>query len=126
MAHTKNNLGNKPLEIICVACPKGCRLGVQRENGEILVTNAGCKHGREYAVGELNDPRRMLASTVRVHNGLHPLVPVYTEAPFPKALIPELLQEMRYIQVSAPIKCGQVVIRNALKTGINVLASRNI
>jgi CxxC motif-containing protein len=126
MAHTKNNLGNKPLEIICVACPKGCRLGVQRENGEILVTNAGCKHGREYAVGELNDPRRMLASTVRVHNGLHPLVPVYTEAPFPKGMIPDLLKEISHVQVTAPIKCGQVIIKDALKTGIDVLASRDI
>ena len=126
MADTMNSMDNKPLEIICVACPKGCRLDVQRKNGDLLVTNAGCKRGREYAVGELNDPRRMVASTVRVRNGLHPLVPVYTEAPFPKALIPELLQEMRYIQISAPIKCGQVIIQDALKTGINVIASRDI
>jgi len=126
MENTKINIDNGPLDIICVACPKGCRLEVQRENGEILVANAGCKHGKEYAVGEINDPRRMVASTVRVHNGLHPLVPVYTEFPFPKGLINDLLKEIRHTHINAPVKYMQVIIKDALNTGINVLASRDI
>jgi CxxC motif-containing protein len=121
-----NNIENKTFDLICVACPKGCRLEVQRGNGDILVSNAGCKRGKEYAVGEINDPRRMVASTVRVHNGLHPLIPVYTEAPFPKDLISDLLKEIRRVEITAPIKCGQVIIKDALKTGIDVIASRDI
>jgi len=115
-----------PKEIICVACPKGCRLEVLRDNGELLVNNAGCKRGKEYAFTEITDPRRMVASTVRVENGLHPLVPVYTAEPFPKGKIEDLLKELRKVKLQAPVKLGQIVLKDALGTGIDVIASRDI
>jgi CxxC motif-containing protein len=118
---------NQPMEIICVACPKGCRLqAVRDEGGQILVSNAGCKRGQEYAVSEITDPRRMVASTVKVKNALHPLLPVYTSAPFPKGRINELLVELRKVELDAPVKMDQVVIDNVLGTGINIVASRDL
>jgi CxxC motif-containing protein len=120
------NMNSEPVQIICVACPKGCRLEVTRQEGEILVSNAGCKRGQEYARGEIIDPRRMVASTVRVSNALHPLLPVYTSAPFPKGRIRELLAEIRKVNLSAPVKMNQVVIENALGTGIDIVASRDL
>ncbi len=71
-----NNLtdSDKPLEIICVACPHGCRLEATRKDGDILISNAGCKRGKEYAINEIADPRRMVATTVRIQHGIHPLL----------------------------------------------------
>lgn len=112
-------------EIICVACPKGCRLDVQREGEAILVSKAGCKRGEQYAVQEITDPRRMVASTVRLHGTHHVLLPVYTASPFPKARIQELLAELRQVTAGAPVKMGSVVLADALGTGIDVLASRD-
>jgi len=66
------------------------------------------------------------ASTVRVENGLHPLVPVYTTEPFPKGKIEDLLKELRKVKLQAPVKLGQVVLKDALGTGIDVIASRDI
>lgn len=126
MSNHKSDHNQEPMEIICIACPKGCRLEVLRSQGEILVSNAGCKQGTEYADGEINDPRRMVASTVRVNNSIHPLVPVYTEFPFPKGKIKSLLDEIREVKLNAPVKIGQVVIENALDTGINIIASRDL
>jgi CxxC motif-containing protein len=120
------NQKSDPLEIICVACPKGCRLVVQREGGEILVSQEGCKRGREYAVGEITDPRRMVASTVRVTGAVHPLVPVYTAAPFPKGHIRDLLDLLRNVKLHAPVHMDQVIMRDVLGTGIDVIASRNL
>ena len=118
---------NQPMDIICVACPKGCRLqAVRDKEGEILVSNAGCKRGQEYAVSEITDPRRMVASSVKVKNALHPLLPVYTSAPFPKGRINELLVELRKVELNAPVKMDQVVIDNVLGTGINIIASRDL
>ena len=114
------------LEIICVACPKGCRLEARRSGGEILVSNEGCKRGREYAVNEILDPRRMVASTVQVRGGLHPLVPVYTARPFPKGQIKALLDALCEIQIQAPVRLGQVVLPDALGSGIDILASRDM
>ena len=126
MTNNKITFDQEPMDIICVACPKGCRLEARRENGELLVANAGCKRGKDYAVGEINDPRRMVASTVRVNDGIHPLAPVYTESPFPKGMINDLLQEIRQVQLHAPVKYRQVIIKDALNTGINILASRDL
>ena len=114
-------------EIICVTCPQGCLLKVLHEGKQVLdVLETGCKRGREYALGELQDPRRMVASTVRVSGGLHPLVPVYTRSAFPKPLIPQLAQALRQVEVPAPVKIGQVLLEDVLGTGIDVVASRDM
>jgi CxxC motif-containing protein len=114
-------------EIICVACPKGCALQVKHEGKNVIeIQGAGCQRGKDYAICELQDPRRMVASTVKVKGGLHPLVPVYTSKGFPKPLIPQLAQELRKIEVSAPVKINQVVLKNAFGTGIDVITSRNM
>jgi CxxC motif-containing protein len=114
-------------KLICIACPLGCTLDVTHD-GETLVKvdNASCKKGNEYAEREFTDPRRMVASTVKVKGGVHPLVPVYTENAVPKARIMELLDEIRKVEVAAPVSMGQVIIEDALGTGINVIASRDM
>jgi CxxC motif-containing protein len=114
-------------EIICVACPKGCALQVKHEGKDVVeVIGAGCRRGKEYAICELQDPRRMVASTVKVQGGLHPLVPVYTREAFPKPLIPHLAQKLREVEVRAPVVINQVVLENALDTGIDIIASRDM
>jgi CxxC motif-containing protein len=113
-------------KIICVACPKGCRLRINREGETIVVSEQGCKRGEQYAVQELTDPRRMVATTVRLQSNSHPLLPVYTSAPIPKGKILPLLSLLREINLQVPVKMGQVVLKDALGTGINVLASRDV
>jgi CxxC motif-containing protein len=114
-------------KLICVTCPMGCALEVTHE-GETIVEVAGnvCKRGLAYAQAELTDPRRMVASTVRVRGGVHPLVPVYTAQPFPKPLIFDLLAELRQVELNAPVRIGQVVLANALGTEVSVLVSRDL
>lgn len=114
-------------EIICVACPKGCPLQIKHEGGDVLeIVGAGCKRGKEYAICELQDPRRMVASTVKVQGGMHPLVPVYTQKAFPKPLIPQLARKLREVEVPAPVKINQVLLKDALGTGIDIVASRDM
>lgn len=122
----ENTNKNQQRQIICVACPQGCKLDVQRAGEEILVTNEGCKRGIDYAIGEVKDPRRMVATTVRIKGGRHPLLPVYTAEAFPKGIIMNLLKTLREKEVQAPVKVGQAIIKDALGTGIAVLASRDM
>jgi CxxC motif-containing protein len=113
-------------KLICITCPKGCTLEVTREGNTILDVDAGCKRGMHYAEEELNDPRRMVATTVRILGSTYPLLPVATGAPFPKPMIQDLLKQLRQIEVSAPVKMGDVVLTDALGTGIDIIASRNM
>jgi CxxC motif-containing protein len=57
---------------------------------------------------------------------LHPLVPVYTRKAFPKPLIPQLAKRLREIEVPAPVTINQVVLEDALGTGIDIIASRDM
>ena len=97
------------------------------ENGEVIeVRGYNCKKGIDYGVAEMTNPRRMVATTVKVKNGFHPLLPVYTERPVPKPLIPQILDEIRKVEVTAPVKMKSVIVENVLGTGVNVLASRDM
>lgn len=114
-------------KMICITCPMGCTLEVTREGQTLLkVEGNTCARGEKYVQAELTDPRRMVATTVRVKGGLHPLVPVYTAAPIPKPRIFELLAQIRALEIPAPVTMNQVVLENALGEGINVIASRDL
>lgn len=113
-------------KLICVTCPKGCTLMVTREGKTVLSVENGCKRGHEYARQELTDPRRMVASSVKIKGGIHPLMPVYTSAPFPKPRIPELLAALRKVELHAPVSLDQVVMTDVLGSGINIKASREM
>ena len=114
------------MNILCVTCPKGCSLAVTREGDTVVEVKPGCKRGHEYARRELVDPRRMVATSVRIKNGVHPLLPVYTSAPFPKPRIMELQLKLRKVETQAPVKMGAVIIRNILDSGIDIIASRDM
>jgi len=113
-------------KVICITCPKGCTLDVTREGDTIVKITNGCKRGHDYVRAEITDPRRMVATTIRIRGGVHPLLPVYTSAAFPKPRIPELLAEIRKVEITAPIQMNEVVLHNVLDTGIDILASRNM
>ena len=117
---------NKETNIICVACPKGCRLRINYQGETVIISEQGCKRGEKYAIQEMTDPRRMVATTVRIKSHSHPLLPVYTSAPIPKAKILPLLTELRKINLDAPVKMGQVVLKDFQGTGIDMLASRDM
>lgn len=114
-------------KMICITCPMGCSVEVTREGQTLLSVDGNtCPRGEAYVRRELTDPRRMAATTVRVKGGVHPLVPVYTASPFPKPRLFELLEALRQVELEAPVALGQVVLANALDTGIDILASREM
>jgi CxxC motif-containing protein len=114
-------------KMICITCPMGCSIEVTREGQTLLSVDGNtCKRGEEYVRRELNDPRRMVATTVKVKDGIHPLVPVYTASAFPKPRIFDLLDKLRQVELEAPVEMGQVVLPNALDTGIDILTSREM
>jgi len=113
--------------LICITCPVGCRLEVTVEDNKVVgVEGQGCKRGLAYAQDEITDPRRVVTTTVRVRGGLHPLLPVYTARPFSKHSIFALLHELRQITIAAPARAGRVILADALGTGVDVLASRDM
>ncbi len=112
---------------ICTACPMGCKLIVRMEGSEVIkVAGNRCRRGDTYGRQEAVAPQRMVASTVRVSGGLHPLLPVYTKGSIPKRRIADVLAAIRAVEISAPVKAAQIIIPNVIGTGVDVIASRDM
>ena len=57
-------------QLVCVNCPKGCRITVTFEQERITdIIGYSCEQGKNYAAQESVDPMRILTSTVRIHYG---------------------------------------------------------
>lgn len=114
-------------ELICIGCPMGCMLTVETmEDGTMQVSGNTCMRGEIYAKKELTNPTRILTSTVRVENGIHPVVPVKTAADIPKGKISECMEAIKKITVKAPVSIGDIVLRDVASTGVDVIATKNI
>jgi CxxC motif-containing protein len=114
-------------DITCIICPIGCKISVRIKGKslEILKGNK-CKRGTDYAKNEALDPKRMLTSSVLVNNGNWPLVSVKSSKPVPKDKIFCVLNEIKKTKVDAPVKSGQIIIKNIANTKINILATKSI
>jgi CxxC motif-containing protein len=114
-------------ELTCIGCPLGCALTVETEGGSVVsVSGNTCKRGDDYARKEMTDPRRIVTSTVRVKGGILPVVSVKTKVDIPKNLIKKCLEELKCVEITAPISIGDVVLKDAAGTGISVVATKNI
>ena len=111
--------------LICIACPRGCYVTVDLDDaGEIVaVSGHSCKRGETYARTEMTNPTRSLTTTVKVEGGVHPVVPVKSAAPVPKGLLFDCMKEINKVTVKAPVQIGDVVIRNILGTGVDIVAT---
>lgn len=112
-------------ELICIVCPKGCHLHVDEENG-CAVTGNACERGAEYGRVELTAPTRVITSTVAVMGSVHPRCPVKTDAPIPKHLIFDAMKTLEGLQLTAPIRTGQVIVGQVCGTQANFVATRNV
>ena len=107
------------MNLTCIICPKGCALTY--ENG--LVSGNACKRGAEYAVREATAPMRDITTTLPVSNRRTP-VSVKTSAPIPKEAVLSATEEIRTYSVTAPIRRGDVLIRNIC--GVDLIATATV
>ncbi|OHD56677.1 MAG: hypothetical protein A2Y33_13230 [Spirochaetes bacterium GWF1_51_8] len=114
-------------DFICISCPRGCEISTVLD-GKSIVSIEGnvCALGRKYVEGELNDPRRVMTSTVAVRGGRRVLVPVWTDKPVPKDAVMKIAGELRKIVLDAPVKCGKTVIINVSGTDANIVTSGEV
>lgn len=115
----------KENEFICVVCPKGCKLSVCTSNGEITVTGNICKRGEAYAKSELQNPTRVLTSTVKIKALHDKRLPVKSSVPIPKSKLFEAMKLINTVELVAPVKCGEVIIPNILCTNADIIATGN-
>lgn len=114
-------------DIICTVCPMGCVITVEGENGNIeSIEGYTCQRGKTYAENEFISPVRILTSTAKLKNANVPLVAVRSKTPVPKDKLFDCMAEIRKLEVSAPLKRGDVLIENVCGTGVDIVSSADI
>ena len=92
------------MKMICINCPKGCELDVEKaDDGTVSVTGNACPRGEEYGRSELK-----------------------TKTAIPKGKIDAVLFALHQTTVQLPVKIGDVIIQNVAETGVDVVATANM
>ncbi len=112
----------------------GCQLevtlpqGYSEENKNTfdpsLFTVSGntCPRGDTYARKELTNPERTLTCTVAVLGGKRLLVTAKTKGEVPKEKLLDCMQLVRRLRVKSPVKAGDILVRDILQSGVDLIA----
>ena len=112
-------------ELVCIVCPRGCRLKVDEENG-YAVTGNSCPKGAEYGKKELTAPTRVITSTVKISGAMIARCPVKTDRAIPKAMIFDAMKLLDGVELRSPVKTGDIALADVLGTGANFVVTRDL
>jgi CxxC motif-containing protein len=113
--------------ITCIECPVGCSLKVDIENCRVVkVEGHKCPKGEKYAIAEVENPVRVLASTVLAQGLSVKMISVKTDVPIPKERIMEAMDEIKKIRVNKPVDVGEVIKDDLLGLGVKLVATRDV
>lgn len=112
--------------ITCTVCPMGCSLVVSKVDGEYKVEGNTCKRGAKYGVEEVTNPRRVITTTVKLNGGYLNLLPVKTNDSVPKELMFEIMKLLDRVEVNTPVSVGDVIIKDVLGTGVDVVSAKSM
>jgi len=114
-------------KLTCIECPKSCALSVDIENCRVLeVRGNQCPRGRDYAISEVENPLRILTSSVLGVGLSIKMVPVRTDRPIPKVKLAQAMKEVKTLRVSRAMHIGEVIAEDFLGLGVKLITTRDI
>jgi CxxC motif-containing protein len=115
-------------EFTCILCPNGCDIQADLDDKNTIqsINGANCQGGITYVHQELTDPKRTISSSVLVKGGVLPLVSVRLSHPVPKKHIFDIMEQIKSISLTAPVRSGDVVLPNVLGLGSDVIATKDV
>jgi len=113
-------------EIVCTVCPNSCIMRAELNGEDIKTDGAKCNRGKNFAKGELTTPVRTLTSTVRTEFLDVPFAGVRTDKEIPKAKMFEFMKAINKIVIHEKVKMGDVVARDILGSGINIIVTTDV
>lgn len=112
-------------EIVCITCPNSCVMEVLLdEAGQVAeVSGNTCRRGIDFAKSEIAHPVRTLCTSVRTSLPGCPVLPVRVAGELPKERIFDAMAEINRVVVDAPVALGDVVLKDLLGLGVDVIAT---
>lgn len=113
-------------KMICIVCPKGCHLTVRDESDGYSIEGNDCEKGYDYAMKEMENPTRVITSTVKIEGAHICRLPVKTASDIPKGMVKDAVVLLKDVVVQAPVKVGDVIYDDILDTGVPFVATRSL
>lgn len=114
------------MKLVCINCPRGCHLTVEKIDDEVAVTGNFCPRGKDYAINEMTNPLRTVTTTLPIDSDTYARLPVMTSVPIPKDRIMDVMRYLKDVKVIAPIKRNDVIVENILGLESDIVASKTI
>jgi CxxC motif-containing protein len=120
-------VSNEVCDVTCIVCPTGCKIHVVKDGDQIIeVSGNSCRRGEAYASQEAVAPQRTLTTSIRVVGGDFRLASVKSLTPVPKGRLFDIVKAARSLVATAPIHVGDVLARNVLGLGVDLVATRAV
>jgi len=111
----------------CVICPLGCEIDVELQDGNVVSMEGNkCQKGEEFVSQELKEAMRILTTTVAVKGAKWAMLPVRTDKSIPKRLLFKVIEQLADIELQAPVKMYDVIVKDVGGTDANIVATRNM
>ncbi len=111
-------------KMICIECPVGCVLEVDMDSKPIRITGNECPKGENYAISEIENPQRILTSSVLTQGLALKMVPIKTDRPIPKKDLLKAMEVIKKIRLKKTVAVGDIVMKDLLGLGVNLVATR--
>ena len=119
----------KQKDLTCVVCPSGCRITVTiDDDGEIVsVKGNSCPRGKKYAEAEVTNPVRTLTSCITLYTKTgKKMLPVRTDRPIPKSALMRAMELIHATEAASPIRSGEIIIKDFVEVGTNLIACKDM
>jgi len=121
-------------ELICIACPRGCALTVTIDDATNIIEVSGnsCPKGISYGKQEVLCPMRTLTTTVACRSARHNgkmtgfgepefiRLPVKTGCEIPLEEMTSMIEKIRTIIASAPVRYGDCLAQLTAENGTKI------
>ena len=100
----------------------GCSLTATKTKDGYKITGNNCARGEQFAKEEMTAPKRIITALVQTDKGV---TSVKTSKPVDKKLIFEIMNELDKVHLKNA-KIGDIVIKNVLNTGADIVITKSI
>ena len=96
------------MKTVCIMCPMGCELDIQKKGNEIKVSGNKCNRGLEYGKAEITNPTRIVTSIIKTDEQM---ISIKTTKPVSKEKIAKILKNIAKIHIKSA-KTGEMLLKN--------------
>ena len=110
-------------ELTCIVCPNGCSLLV---DDNLNVSGNLCPKGKQFALNEITDPKRVVTTTCKTNIEGIPVVSVKSDGEIRINDVKKVIEKINSITINKPMGINDVLIENVLNSGVNIIISSSI